>query len=240
MGNSLLIYLNKRLQEENSYKTDFERTAGPVITFSREVGCNALALAKLLAKQLNRHNLISNWKVLSKEIFYQSAKELDLDPERVRKIFKQTDRYTFDEILKAFSDRQFKSERRIVKTVADVVRSFAIDGFSIIVGRAGHIIARDIKNSLHIRLVAPLEYRINNIMENNKLNREEAILFIRRVEKERIAFRNAICQENLYEEVFDVCINRASFSDEETLDMIECAIEKKKIVSTYRQKIEFY
>ncbi len=239
MGNSLMIYFNKRLQEEHSYKKD-NSTAGPVITISREVGCNGLKLANLIAARLNEHKMISDWKVLSKEIFYHSAKELDLEPERVRRIFKQTDKYTFDEILKAFKDKQYKSERKIINTVSDVVRSFAIDGFSIIVGRAGHLIAKDIKNALHIRLVAPLEYRIHTIMENNKLNRDEAILFIQRVEKERIAFRKAIHPDDVKEEIFDLTINRVSFSDEEAVDLIEFAVEKKKMLVGHSQKLEFY
>lgn len=240
MGNSLMIYLNKRLKEESSFKKGNSAKAGPVITISREVGCNGLKLAHLIAKRLNAQKPAVDWKVLSKEVFHQSARELNLEPERVRRIFKQTDKYTFDEILKAFSDRQFKSERRIVKTVSDVVHSFAVDGFAIIVGRAGHIIAKDIKNALHIRLVAPLEYRIKTIMENNRLNREEAIAFIRKVEKERITFRKAICEEKLKEEMFDLTINRASFSDQEVVDIIDYAVNKKKILMGFEPKMEYY
>ena len=240
MGNSLMIYLNKRLKEEKSFKKNSMAMAGPVITISREVGCNGLKLAHLIAKRLNAQKPASDWKVLSKEVFHQSARELNLEPERVRRIFKQTDKYTFDEILKAFSDKQFKSERRIVKTVSDVVRSFSIDGFAIIVGRAGHIIANDIYNALHIRLVAPLEYRIKTIMENNRLNREEAIAFIRKVENERILFRKAISKTKLHEDMFDMTLNRASFSDDAVVDIIEYAAIKKKILSDFKQKNEYY
>ncbi|HKI88222.1 MAG TPA: cytidylate kinase-like family protein [Draconibacterium sp.] len=240
MGNSLMNYLNKRLKEEKSFKKDSTSMAGPVITISREVGCNGLKLAHLIAKRLNEQKPATDWKVLSKEVFHQSAKALNLEPERVRRIFKQTDKYTFDEILKAFSDRQFKSERRIIKTVSEVVRSFAVDGFAIIVGRAGHIIANDIECALHIRLVAPLEYRIKTIMENNRLNREEAIAFIRKVENERIVFRKAISKTKFNEEMFDLTINRAYFSDEEAVDIIEYAVNKKKILADFKPKIEYY
>lgn len=240
MGNSLMIYLNKRLKEENSFKKGYTTKAGPVITISREVGCNGLKLAHLIAKRLNEQRPTVNWRVLSKEVFHQSARELNMEPERVRRIFKQSDKYTFDEILKAFSDRQFKSERRIVKTVSEVVHSFAIDGFAIIVGRAGHIIACDIENAFHIRLVAPLEYRIKTIMGNNKLNHEEAIDFIRKVENERILFRNAISKTKHNDDIFDLTLNRASFSDEDAVDIIEYTVNKKKILSDFKQKIDYF
>lgn len=238
MDNSLLVYLNKRLKEE-SYSKSITDEAGPLITISREVGCNGLMLAQFIAKRLNKHKRNSDWKVLSKEIFYQSAKELDLEPEHVRRTLKKTDKYIFDEILKAFNDKQFKSERKIIKTVTDAIRSFSIEGHSIIVGRAGHIIAKDIRNALHIRLVAPLEFRINNIMAKNKLNHEEAILFIKRVEKERIAFRKTICNADDLES-YDICINRAAFNNNEIVDIIEYAADKKNLLNVQKKKMEFY
>ncbi len=238
MGNSLMIYLNKRLLGQEMLKKK-SMEPGPVITISREVGCNGIKLARLLATRLNSHTLSAEWRVLSKEVFYESARELNMDPERIRKTFKHADKYTFDEILKAFNDKSFKSERKIAKTVSDVILSFAIDGFCIIVGRASHIIAKDIKNSLHIRLVAPCEYRIKTIMENNHLNRENAISFIRKVEDERNAFRKAVLKEKSFVEIFDLTINRDKFMDEEIVDIIEYAVNKKKILQGYKSAMEF-
>lgn len=233
-------YLNRRMKEENPLESSNLGQAGPVITISREVGCNGLVLARMIAERLNKKLTKGAWNVLSKEIFHESAKELDLDPEKVRQTFKKTDRYTFDEILKAFRDKRYKSEERIIKTVREVVRTLAVDGYCIIVGRASHIIASDIKNALHIRLTAPLGYRINTIMTNNKLNRNEAIAFIEKVEKERIAFRKALKENSLREEFFDITINRGSFSNEQAADLIEFAVEKKGILINHKPKIEFY
>jgi len=223
-------YLNRRLKEDNSFEKDNLTTAGPVITISREVGCNGLKLAKLISARLNKPKQKHNWQVLSKEIFHKSASELNIESEYVRRVFKKSEKYAFDEVIKAFGNKNFKSEQRIINTVIKVVRSSAIDGYSIIVGRAGHIIASEIKNAIHIRLVAPLDYRIKTIQENNGLNREESIQFIKKVEKERIAFRKAIDKNNLHEGLFDFTINRASFSNEDIVDFIEFAMGKKGIL----------
>lgn len=239
MSNALLSYLNKRMGETRMMK-EFSGPPGPIITISREVGCNGVKLAQKLAKRLNKRNLDSEWKVLSKEVFFQSAKELDLEPEKVQRILRQSDRYIFNDILDAFSNKKYKSEKKIIKTVTDVIRTFAMEGFCIIVGRAGHIIAHDVKNALHLRLVAQLEYRIKTIMENNQLNREEAINFIEKVEKERLAFRKSIGKVKYEEDMFDMFINRASFADEETMDLIEMAIDKKNILTDYKSKINYY
>ncbi len=230
MSNVLMGYLNRRLKEDNSFEKGNSITAGPVITISREVGCNGLKLAKLIAARLNSPKQKHDWQVLSKEIFHQSATELNMESKDVRRVFKQSEKYAFDEILKAFSNKNFKSEQKIIKTVIKVVHSSAINGYSIIVGRAGHIIARDIENAIHIRLIAPLDYRVQTIQENNGLNREESIQFIKKVEKERIAFRKAIYDKNLHEELFDFTINRASFSNEDIVDIVEFAMVQKGIL----------
>lgn len=239
MSNALLSYLNKRLGEENSMDSTIG-PPGPLITISREVGCNGVKLAHKIAKRLNKRNLDKDWKVLSKEVFYESAKELDVEPEKVQRIFRQSDRYVFNDILDAFSTRKYRSEKKIVKTVTDVIRTFSKEGFCIIVGRAGHIIAQDIKNALHMRLVAPLEYRIKTIMENNHLNREEAIDFIEKVENERLLFRKSIGKVEYEEDMFDMFLNRASFDDEKTIDLIEMAIEKKNILGDYNSRMHYY
>jgi len=241
MGNSLLHYLNERMHEEKAYGTAKKSgLAGPVITISREVGCNGLVVARMLAAELNKQRKSEDWKVLSKEIFYKSAQELHLEPEKIQKMFKQTDTSTFDHILKAFGDKHYKSEAKITNTVREVIYSLATSGFNIIVGRASHIIAKDIKNSLHLRLVAPLDYRINTIMENNKLNHEEAHAFIKKVEQERITFRKVLRAESELEVPFDLTINRASFTDQQAIDLIMKAIELKQILADYKTQVQYY
>lgn len=232
MKNTLLTYFNHRLSDEK-LSEEQKGIPGPIITISREVGCNGVKFAKKMASYLNEKKIYSEWKVLSKEIFFESAKELDMEPEKIRSVFKQDDSYALNDILKAFGTRRFKSTQKITRTVKDVIRTLAINGFCIIVGRAAHIIAHDIKNALHLRMVAPLEYRIKTIMENNQLNREEAINFIFKVEKERKAFRNAIGNVSMEDDLFDLFINRSSFSDQDTIELILQAAEMKNIFKDY-------
>jgi len=239
MENKLTTYLNKRLKELELIERA-NRAPGPVVTISREVGCNGLDLANKISYRLNDRIPGLKWKVLSKEIFQESAKELELEPDKVRQILKRTDKHTFDEILEAFHNRNFKSERIIVKSVVKTIRDFAIAGNCIILGRAGHVIVKDIQNAFHIRLFAPLEYRIQSIMERKKMKMDEALMFIQKVEKERIAFRRAVQSEMQDEDFFDLHINRSSFGDEEIIDIIEQGIEKKQILKNEYYKVQYY
>lgn len=236
MGLDLIRYLSNRTirPEEIKKKTG---PPGPVITISREVGCSGLELAELLAGRLNETTPNRKWRVLSKEIFQQSAHELEIDPSKVARIFRQNDRTAIDEILAAFGEKRYKSDRKIKKTVCDVIRNFAEEGFCIIVGRGGNAIAADIRNSIHVRLVAPLEYRVKSIMLKNGINREGALEFIRKVEKERLAYRHAVEGTPTGDpEIFDITFNRATFSAEVISDLILCAIHDKKILDDYPAK----
>ena len=229
MSNLLLTYLNKRMSGDEVAKMSKTKTAGPVITISREVGCNGVKLANLMAARLNSKTPETNWKVISKEVFEESAKELKMAPEQVRKTMHQSESFIFEDMIKAFSDKNYKSNLTIGNTMKRIILQIATEGNCIIVGRAGHIIASGIKNALHIRLLATLDYRINTIMQNNHLNREESINFINRVEKERINFRKAILKENHQNELFDITFNRGAFSDEEIVDIIEFTAIKKEL-----------
>jgi cytidylate kinase len=240
MANTLISYLNKRLTRTAPPGKEIKQP-GPVITISRQVGCSGLELAYALADILNKTSSMEGWKVLSKEILNHSARELDLEPGRIARIFKQQDRSTIDEIISAFSEKKFKSDKKIKKTVIEVIRNFAEDGFCIIVGRGSNIIAADIPNSLHIRLEAPLEDRIISIMNKNGWNREESIRFIERVEKERYAYRHAVMQElNQEEDHFDITFNRSRLNTTVIAGLIMEAIREKKILAGYSQKIDFF
>ena len=77
-------------------------------------------------------------------------------------------------------------------------------------------------------------------MENNNLSLNEAIKFIDRVEKERDAFRKAIKAGDSHADNFDMNINRATFTTAQCVEIILLAIEKKSILSDYKQKVEFF
>ena len=226
MSNLLLNYLEKRDADRDALKY-VSNLGGPLITISREVGCNAVELADQIAARFNSKQPKTKWKVISKEIYQETAKELQMDSKEVFKVLHKTERSSFDMVLKAFSDKHYVSEAKIEKTVREVILQNATDGYCVMVGRAAHIIAIDIKKALHIRLVAPLEYRINSIIQNNNLNEEEAIEYIWRVDEERKAYRKSLTKGNPKYNLFNIAFDRSIFTDEEIVDIIEFSSTKK-------------
>ena len=240
MNNTMMIYLNKRLHQHDPKYLSVNAQPGPVICISREVGCGGLNLARMLATELDKQSLCKKWKILSKEIILESARELNMEPGKLKNYLKEGDRKIFDDILSAFSEKRFKSDRKISKTMIDLISSFANDGHCIIVGRAGHIISRDIEKSLLIKLTAPIDWRIKQIMDKNSWNLRTALEFIERTEKERENFRRHIAGENAKVDEFDLTINLARLSVNETIQLIRFAAQTKGLLETNKSKVEVF
>jgi len=235
-----MVYLNKRLHQNDPKYQSNKTQPGPVICISREVGCGGVNIARILAADLDKHSLYNKWRVLSKEILEESARELDMDPDKLRNYLREGERNIFDDILNAFSEKRYKSERKISKTMIDLISSFANDGHCIIVGRAGHIIARDIKKSLLVRLTAPLAWRIKQIMEKNQLNLREANEFIETTEKERHNLRKHIAGSYGIEDEFDLTINLSRIKPEDAISLIRSAAHVKGLLETSESKVEVF
>ena len=68
----------------------------------------------------------------------------------------------------------FVSDLRVKKAIKDVVLSMCKEGHIILVGRGGVSIAQDISRCLHIRLVAPFYWRVENVMKKKGMTLETA------------------------------------------------------------------
>jgi cytidylate kinase len=121
-----------------------------------------------------------------------------------------------------------------------MISSFAHDGYCIIVGRAGHIISRDIPNSLLIRITASLEWRINQIMYKAKLSRVQALEFINTTENERENFRKHIADVVNQEDEFDLTINLSRMTIPEVIAIIKMAAQTKGLLQHKKSKVEVF
>lgn len=240
MQNTLLNYMNKRLGEEAKRSTSGFKIAGPVITISREVGCGGILLGQHLSDELNKSIFCKQWQVVSKEVLSQSAKELKVKQEKVDRLFASSEHFTFDEILSAFSEKYYKSNRVIMKTVREVIHNFAADGCCIIVGRAGHLIADDIENALHVRLVAPLSWRIDSIAARRQMSKSDAHKYINEIEKERTVFRDYFRKNKSEQERFDITIDVSRFEMSQLVRLILRAFELRGIPERMKKNVPYF
>ena len=213
-------YLTERYQDSMS-KQEYE---GPVVTIARDFGCPARKIASRLTNQLNQlkdsRSKSIRWRWISKEILAESARELEMDPADIKYVFQYEKKTVFDDILSSQSRKYYKSDRKIRKTVARVIRNIASEGNVVIIGRGGVAITKDIERSLHIKLEAPMEWRTLRASEKYCISLEEAKKRAIEIDKKRQEFRNYFYGTGSDYTRFDVRYNCMSLS----LDDIACSI----------------
>jgi len=224
----LVKYSKERYDERNIVSSD----PGPVITIARETGCPGRKVAQLLSETLNQRlqkDKKKVWKWIGKEVFDEAAKELGLETEEVQKVFKEK-RTIVDEIISSQSSKFYKSDRRVRKTIGQVIRSMANDGHIIILGRGGVAITRDIPKSLHIFLEAPVEWRSSVISEKQCCTQHEALKYIKEIDKRRTQYREYYEGKNTDYTWFDARFNCMTLKVEEIVEAIIKLLEMKKII----------
>lgn len=214
MNNDLLKYMEKRFQSNLAISSRELFCDGPVVTISRECGCSAINIANMMVDKLSAHTG-KEWKILSKEILEESAFQLNLDPSKLEYVFDSKQKTTWDEIIAAFSSKYYQSDRKIKKTIAEVIRSFACKGNYVIVGRGGVVLTLDMDRSFHIKLQAPLDWRAAQLQKIYQLPLDEMKRYAQDIDKKRAVLRNYFNKDPLPDTVFDVIFNSMTLSDEQ-------------------------
>jgi cytidylate kinase len=201
---------------------------GPVITISRLTGCDARQVAAILAEELNRKFKTTKWRWLDKDIIYAIAKELNTDTQRVENFYKGIELSNISEMIMAFSGG-FVSDLRVKKAIRDVVRTICKEGYIILVGRGGVVLANDISDALHIRLVAPFYWRVENVRKKKSMDLETAEEYVVDTDEKRFNLVQSFLEKKPLniDYLFDATLNRGSFSIQEIADMILLMYEKK-------------
>jgi len=227
MKDILQQYMKKRYQA-----TEMEpkkKTPGPVVTISRECGCTAINIAEGLAAKLTKITG-EEWNVLTKEILEEAAQKLELDPKKIEYVFESKEKSTWDEIFSAMASKYYKSDKKIKKTIADVVQGMARRGNCVIVGRGGVILTQDIEKSLHLKLQAPLDWRAKQLQKKYGGKLSGMKLYAQSTDDKREILRNFFNKKPLDLSLFDLVFNSMKLSDDMIINTTLEILEAKKII----------
>ncbi len=233
MENYLLEYFEKRYQQQEGTVKQV-KPLGPVLTISRECGCNGTHLAQQLALRLNEYYLPigaqSDWKVISKEIMENAAKDLETDADNIKFIFKSEQRTLIEDFMQSVTLKDYQSEWKIKQSIKNVIRDFATDGFSIILGRGGAQITRDINNALHVKLVAPFNWRVERFMQNNDMSKVAAVKKVKEIDSNREKLIQMLYVGCSHESCYDVTYNLERFPQSQLVSDIIHLMQQKKLI----------
>jgi cytidylate kinase len=229
MDNLLLKYMESRLQE--SQASDIPKKY-PFITLSREFGCPSKIVAKLLSEELNARpgkKEGPKWQYINKEVIAEAAKELDLDPKKIEHLFQADQIGILDDILASFS-QNYKSTHLIRKTIHDVITAFVERGNVILVGRGGVAITHGYPDSLHVRLQAPFDWRVDCICEHKGITKAEAVPLVLDIDKKRATLIELFLGHKPEPNLFDVIFNCKTLSSGEIVHAIIKMMEARKMI----------
>lgn len=223
MENMLFEYMNRRIGGD-VIPADVKKEAGPVITISRQTGCGARGIAWAICEEFNKRKETAKgenkWKFISREILQESAEQLNLDPAALKNVINDKDRNIMDQIVGALSTHSHKSDQKILKTVHDVIRQFGNNGKVVIIGRGGASICHDIKNSLHVRLIAPEDWRIEEIARRLDFSKAYATQYVRKRDEERELLVTKLFGKKPDSTSYDIEINCSRFTEKELSEVI--------------------
>jgi cytidylate kinase len=231
-------FLSNYLETLSSGAKQKETIPGPVITISRDCGCSAKRIATKLSKILTGYSYLSEtktdveWKWVSKDVIELAAAELEMDLGKVLNVFHGEAKTSLHEVTTAFSVEKVydADDQQVIDTVKKVIRNLAEEGHYIIVGRAASVIAADIPQHLSIKLQAPLEWRINRIMQISNMSWAEAQQYVLEIDRQRNLFVEHVAGRKLDNNDFDLIFNYSTLQDDYIVDAIVNVLKNKKII----------
>ncbi len=198
------------------------------ITFSRQTGCNGTGIAMDLLKALKAEG--HTWTFMNKEVLETTANKLRIDPSKIEYVFENRKKTHVDELLDALSSKYYKSDKKVRKTITEVIRHYATKGNIIIVGRAGVATTADLPGGLHFRFTAPYEWRLNALKKRSEFKDKEVAAFIKKHDVKKRLLIEDFCGKNLNEIQFDLMLNCAAFTRQQIVAMIIEAMKWKKMI----------
>ena len=220
----LYIEMHSKEKEELDKKKN-KIEPGPTITISRQTGAAAGKISDLIIDILKSKctKCRREWAVFDKNIIEKIIEDHNL-PKRLSN-FLSEEKHSF---LNSMMNELFgihPSPIKLVHKTAKTILQLAEIGNVIIIGRAANIITRKMPNTYHVRIIAPLYIRINNVREYFNIDKDEAIKFIEREDKKRKEYVEHYYSKNIADPtLYDLVINAEKHQPEEIAQIISRAV----------------
>lgn len=217
---------------------DQQSTPGPVVTISRDFGCSATPIGKQLIERIATESLEPDnqgWHLINKEILEDAANALHVNEKRIERLM-ESEEGVLSNLLSSLGSPYGTSDKKIIETLRDVIKHYAEEGKTVIIGRGGAFIAKKISKALHVKIQAPLKWRIKQIEASRKLSHEEATNLVNEMDHKRESWVEHLINKPVDASRYDVIFNRQSLSDEEIIDTIINLLRHKEMIKPVRIK----
>lgn len=153
--------------------------AHPSITISRMCGAGGRTVASELVDYLQVHTVPERrWTIFDKNLIQKVLEDHHLS-QRIATFLPESRKSLLTQTLEQLRGAHPPMSLLVSQTV-ETVWNLANNGYVILVGRAGNVIAGRLDNVFHVRLVASLEKRIARVREVYNVSENQAREYIRK------------------------------------------------------------
>ncbi|MEA3222218.1 MAG: cytidylate kinase-like family protein [Thermodesulfobacteriota bacterium] len=198
---------------------------GKTITISKDCGCGSIELANALAKDLG-------YEYLDKGIVAQLAKKMRTSKGEIRSfedgtsisMFRFVSKYMTESLVRKIlaGDKGYVDDTSYLAGLKGLMTDLADKGDVIIVGRGGQCVLKGRPDVVHVRLIAPMEYKKERLAKKKDCTLEEADNIIKRKEEESKRYIERLF--GLYwndPTLYHMTINLSLVREETAIDMIK-------------------
>ena len=206
---------------ERFLKEHPENLAGPVITVTRQPGCDDEAIVQRIAKELGL--TLYSW-----ELVEQIAKDAHVS-EQVVSTLDEKEQSVLNDWLAEFEGDRGLSSYRYWECLRKVVFAIATHGNAVILGRGGNFILPPGKR-IGLCLIAPLDIRVRNIIEKLCLSEKQAREHIAKIEREhRLLVKEYFLTDIRDATHYHITINTALVKPETIVEIVKVMIQSLSI-----------
>lgn len=171
-----LSFISSQLQSSAESKGIAENKVCRAVTISRQTGCGAVEVAEKLGQYLREHSRGGPpWTVFDRNLMDKVLADHNL-PAYLAKFLPEDRVSQLEDFLSELFDMHPPS-RTVVVQIAETMLQLAAVGHVILIGRGGNVVTARLPDVFHVRLVAPLEQRIEHAHQHANLTRAEAHTF---------------------------------------------------------------
>ena len=187
-----------------------------IINIGRQFGCGAKDVADAIGRR-------TGIPVYDSELLKKAAQDFGFS----ETLFSGSDEkkrcFSLSSIFNSniFGCSSMNDDASLFAMQAEAIKNIARNGSAIIIGRAANYILRDCDCCLNVFLTSPIEERAKRVAERENMDREKALEYIERREKERRDYYNTFTFGDWgMASTYDLCVDTSLLGVEGTADLI--------------------
>jgi cytidylate kinase len=195
-----------------------------ILTISREYGSGGKEIGRRVAQRLHYH-------LVDKKLLFQ---DLDRMGNRWGQVARE-----LDEVSPNLWERHDWQYLGYIAQLESLIFDYAVADKAVIVGRGAFYVLRQVPHCLKVRVVAPLESRIEHIMVRDSLGRAAAEELIIRTDLDRAGYIKANYHINWDDQnSYDLVLNTVSLTYAQAVDILIEGLADKDKVATPKAKAD--